>query len=467
MAVQATENSMPAQARATDPYFIAARLERLPVSAWHTKMRFIIGSALFFDAYDVLTIAFVLPVLIPAWHLVPAQIGALISVGFAGQILGSIFFGWLSERVGRIPVIITTILIFAFFSFACAGAWDFQSMLILRFLQGMGLGGETPVSQAYINEFAKAAKRGRFSMLTQPFFAGGICAGALLGAWVVPNFGWQWMFIIGGLPALITLPMRYLMPESPRWLVSRGRFDDADRSMKKIEAMVSENGAKPLPPIPANLPQAIQAPPRFAALFKGIYRRRTLSIWSLWFTDYFISYAVTGWLPSILTGTYKIPLAEALRYNFALTLVGLIASIICFGIVDRTGRKRVFVTAMSATAIGFFVLWFLSPLTVVMLMAVICVAWIGNAVVASGLPMYTAENYPNNLRALGGGCGGAWLRIAATISPFAIGYILPVAGIGAVFGMMGVVATIGAVICLKFSDETAGKTLEEISPSTV
>ena len=174
---------------AVTPEQIAARIERLPVSPWHLKLRVVMGIALFFDAFDALAIAYVLPVLIGMWKLAPAQIGLLISAGFAGQLIGAIFFGWLAERIGRIPAAVWTIGIFSVFSIVCAFSWSYPSMLVFRFIQGLGLGGEVPIAAAYIGEIAKADRRGRFFLLYQVVFAIGLAAVAVAATWVVPTLG--------------------------------------------------------------------------------------------------------------------------------------------------------------------------------------------------------------------------------------------------------------------------------------
>ena len=125
---------------------VAARLERLPLSSWQVRARIIIGTATFFDAFDALAIAYILPVLAPLWHLSPQQVGFLISAGFFGQLFGALFFGWVAERYGRMRALLGAIATFGLLSFACAFSWDYTSLLILRTLQGFGLGGEVPVA---------------------------------------------------------------------------------------------------------------------------------------------------------------------------------------------------------------------------------------------------------------------------------------------------------------------------------
>src|SRR5260370_30433277 len=201
---------------------IVARLERLPTSWWQVKARIIVGVATFFDAFDALAIASVLPVIVPLWKLTPPQIGLMISAGFLGQLLGALLFGWIAERYGRMTAMVWSIALFAVMSVVCALAWDYDSLLVLRTIQGIGLGGEVPVAAVFISELAKAQGRGRFVLLYELVFPIGLVAASLAGFWVVPHLRLQYMFVIGSLPALLALALRSLLPESPRWLAVHG-----------------------------------------------------------------------------------------------------------------------------------------------------------------------------------------------------------------------------------------------------
>src|ERR1700728_940924 len=290
-----------------DRYRIAARMERLPLSRWHNKLRLIVGSANFSDAFDALTVAYVLPALIPLWHIVPSEIGLLISIGYAGQVIGAVLSGALAEKYGRVPLMVGNLVLFSVMSLACILAQNYPALLALRFLQGIGLGGEVPIANTYISEFAQSTRRGRFVLLQQLMFPVGLTTVALVGVFLVPHWGWQWMFVLGALPALLALPMMRVLPESPRWLASRGRGEDADRVLTRIEALVSAQGTRPLPPVPPGVAPIVVSHARFKELFAGIYRKRTLSLWVLWFCAYGITYALTTWLPSIMRTVYHLP----------------------------------------------------------------------------------------------------------------------------------------------------------------
>ena len=225
---------------------LVARLERIPVTRRLLLIRIIIGSATFFDAYTVLVIAFAMPSLVEEWSLTPAWIGFILSAGYLGQLIGAVFFGWLAEKIGRLPTLLITILLFVSMDVACLFAWSGASMLIFRFFQGIGTGGEVPVASAYINEFIGAKKRGRFFLLYELIFPIGLLFAGLAGYFLVPLYGWRALFIVGLVPAVLMIPMRIFMPESPRWLASKGRIAKADKVISMLEREARKEG-KPLP----------------------------------------------------------------------------------------------------------------------------------------------------------------------------------------------------------------------------
>jgi MFS transporter, putative metabolite:H+ symporter len=448
-----------------DRYQIAARMERLPLSRWHNKMRLIVGSANFSDAFDALTVAYVLPALIPLWQLRPTEIGALISIGYAGQVIGGLLSGWLADKYGRVPVMVGNIILFSLMSFACILAQNYATLFTLRFVQGIGLGGEVPIANTYVSEFAKSKGRGRFVLMQQLMFPIGLTTVGLVGVFVVPLLGWQWLFVLGGLPVLLALPMIRVLPESPRWLASRGRDEEADRVLTQIEALVSANGAVPLPPIPTGVPPAVAAVGRFRDLFAGIYRQRTFSLWVLWFCAYGITYAMTGWMPSIMRTVYHQPVSQANLYGFVLNIVGLCVLLTAVFTIDRIGRKVAFAGGFLLAAIPLLIATFAPSLSALGLAALATLAFGAMGMIPGSLGMYTAENYPNHLRALGNGATSVSQRLSSVISPYLVGMILPAYGVGGVYGMFAVFAIVGGITCALFSVETAGKTLEELSPS--
>ena len=182
-------------------------------------------------------------------------------------------------------------------SLACGFAWSYESLLVLRLLQGLGLGAEVPVAATYISELAKAGGRGRFVLLFELVFPVGLVSAAVFGSWIVPTFGWQYLFFVGGVPALFALFMMRNLPESPRWLASRGRSMDASDAIAFIEKG-RERNRQTVAPVAPTLQFVGTKRPSWADLFGGVYLRRTLVIWVCWFATYFANYGLTTWLPT-------------------------------------------------------------------------------------------------------------------------------------------------------------------------
>jgi putative MFS transporter len=446
---------------------IAARLERLPYSSWHRNMRLIICSAWFFDAFDSITIAYVLPSLIAFWHLnppqIPQMIGSLIAVGFAGQLIGAIAFGWIAERWGRLNSMIVTLLIFTLGGLACAFTTSYDQMWWLRFIQGLGLGGEVPLMAAYVNEFAKAEGRGRFSLSAQVLFAIGLPVCALIGVYVVPRWGWQWMFIIGAVPALIAIPLRTMLPESPRWLASRGRFADADAALKRIENIGVKEG-KALPPLPRDLPAVSEVKPRIGDLFKGIYLKRTITVWLMWICAYVVTYGLTAWAPTLFNFVYHLPVDTSLTYGLILSVIGLGGALSIIYLIEALGRKSTFVIGFGVCSVPLLCFLFLGQLSALQTLLTVSGAFFFCSFLALGLATYTAEIYPTQLRALGGGVASAWQRAASMAGPIMVGWVLPHWGLNYVFVVFGVFSLLGCLITAFFAIETRGQVLERLSP---
>ena len=442
---------------------IAARLERLPYSRWHVRITIILGVAIFFDSFDSLAIAYVLPVIIRDWSIPPEQVGKLLSIANFGQALGAFAFGWIAERVGRVPAARITIALYAVMSFACAFAQNYDQLFWFRFVEGIGLGGEIPVASSYISEILRAQRRGSSFLAYQMIFPVGLLGAALAGAVVVPSFGWRWMFIIGAVPALIALALRYLCPESPRWLACKGRLREADEIVTRIERIVSRNGARPLPP-----PPRIEAPPaagstRPRELFEGRYVRRTLLVWVLWTSSYIISYGLQGWIPTLYRQVYHLTLQQSLNYAIAAPLGSVLGSLLCVFLIDRIGRRAWFIGAFLLSAVSLVGLWSIGARTALgMLLGYGFLSmWLGSMNMT--IFLYTAEIYPTRMRALGVSWASFWLRVAATVGPLVVGFGLPRYGIGGVFLIFSVFALTGTIAAI-FMVETRGRVLEEVSP---
>ncbi len=446
----------------TDNYRIAARLERLPASRWHNKLRFTIGCVNFWDAFDALTITYVLPALIPLWHMRPAEIGALISIGYAGQIVGGLVSGWLAERYGRVPLLTGNLVLFPLVSLACMAAQTYSVLMALRFLQGVGLGGEVPIANAYISEFANSEHRARFVLVQQTMFPLGLTMVALFGTFVVPLWGWRSMFVLGTLPILL-LPFVTALPESPRWMASRGYEKAADQVLTKIEMAVSQNGARPLPHIPDRVRPTLARKGRFRELFQPGLLGRTLSLWLLCSCTYLLTYAISGWLPSIMRSVFHQSVAVSNLHGFILNVAGLLGVVFAAFTLDRFGRKRSFSLSFLIGSIPLFAIALQKGLGPIAILTLATISFGITSIVPAAFGMFAAENYPNHLRAIGVGSASIPQRTASAIGPYLVGLILPVYGVSGVFAMFAAVAVIGGLTSLFLCTETAGRTLEDLA----
>ncbi|TQK03485.1 MFS transporter [Herbaspirillum sp. SJZ107] len=447
------------------------RLENVHMCRWHTRARIIMGSATFFDAFDALSLAFVLPVLIGLWKISPGQVGLLIAAGYLGQVAGALFFGWLAERIGRIRSAGITIGLMSVMSIGCALAGNINMLFLARFIQGIGVGGEVPVAATYINELSQAKGRGRFFLLYELIFPIGLMGAAQIGAYVVPRFGWEYMFLVGGIPGLVISFLVFRLSESPRWLIGRGRYAEADHIITSIEKVSPGRHLDPIKEAPAceartvELANTLQSKKKgsWKELFSPVYRTRTLIVWVLWASAYFVANGINNWLPSLYKTVYHLPLQESLRMASLSNVLSTCAVVCCALLIDRTGRRR---WAIGSFFIGGLLLVGLVMLgthsaTNVMILGSAAYAVMGTTTVM--LYLYTPEIYPTRIRAIGTGLATSWLRAASAAAPAIVGLVLAKDGISTVFLMFAGMTLVGLIAAWRMI-ETTNRSLEEISP---
>lgn len=447
------------------------RVENVPFCRWHTKTRIVMGTATFLDAFDALSLAFVLPVLVSLWHLSPGEVGLLIAAGYLGQVLGALFFGWLGEKWGRVPAVSTAVAVMSAMSIACAFAGNVHMLFALRFLQGIGVGGEVPVAATYINEMSQSKGRGRFFVLYELIFPLGLMVAAQLGAFLVPRYGWECLFLVGGLPGLVILAFMTRLPESPRWLASRGRWDEADRVIRTLEAATPrrhldvEQQPDEVCARVESLARGLQSTRRasWKELFSPLYRPRTLIVWVLWAASYFVANGINNWLPTLYKTVYHLPLQEALRLASITNVLSVCAVFTCAMLVDKVGRRRWASSSFIVSGLLLLALVATGAQSVwsVAILASAAYAVMGTTTVL--LYLYTPEIYPTRIRAIGTGLATSWLRAASAAAPALVGVMLSAQGVASVFLMFAAATVVGWLASRKMI-ETTDRALEEISP---
>jgi len=446
---------------------LIARMEQLSTSRWFVRARVVMGSATFFDAFNALSIAFVLPILVPLWHITPPEIGILIGASYVGQIVGALAFSWAAERYGRVRCAAAATAIFAAMSLACAGAGSFNALLICRFIQGIGVGGEMPVAAVYISELSKAHGRGRFFLLYEMIFPVGLMATGQVGALLVPLMGWQIMFLIGGLPGLLIAFLLLRLPESPRWLINKGRLAEADAVIARLEAASRKaDAAMPSAPVASTLPAQVPVPARargkWSELLSPAFRGRTLIVWVLWSTAFLVANSLNNWMPTLYTTVYHLDLPQALRAASMTNVAQVALVLLCAMVIDRTGRKYWMMGAFGCGAVLLSVLAFGGTQNVswVIVFSTLSYGLIGS--IAAVVYLYTPEIYPTRMRAIGTGVATSWLRVASAIGPTLIGFMLAKGGVDSVFLMFAGVAVLGLVASTQMI-ETRNRRLEDIA----
>ena len=225
---------------------VPARLDRLPWSRFHWLVVIALGATWILDGLEVTLVGSLSGAIeeSPVLHMNPAEIGLTASAYIAGAVLGALFFGYLTDRLGRKKLFTVTVGVYLVATIATGFSWNFWSFAFFRFLTGAGIGGEYSAINSAVQEFIPARRRGVTDLIVNGSFWVGAAIGALGSVAVLdprlfpPDIGWRFAFIIGGLLALVIIFLRHFLPESPRWLMTHGRPDEAERIVREIEATV-------------------------------------------------------------------------------------------------------------------------------------------------------------------------------------------------------------------------------------
>src|ERR1700686_3775734 len=251
------------------------RLDRLPSSSFHYRSFWLVGAGIFFDGYDLYIGGGVLASAVQTKFSTVPQNLQFISLTFVGMTLGALITGFVGDKMGRRFTYQINLLIFGLASLAAAFAQDMTQLIACRFVQGLGLGAEIVVGYSTLTEFVPPKTRGRWLSMMAFLGGAGFPGTRLLGFLIIPAFGWRPMFVIAGFGSLIVWYLRKNLPESPRWLESQGRTEEAEALMQQIEKESSGGGALPPVVVPAQVAQVDAAdmlkPPLLQRLLVGCW----------------------------------------------------------------------------------------------------------------------------------------------------------------------------------------------------
>ncbi len=438
-------------------------LDSVPLSRFHWRLLLVSGLGWMFDAMDVLIVGAVVAAVVREWGLSDAQGQFVNTANVAGLFFGALAAGWLADRIGRKAVFQITLLIYSVFTGLAALTANVAALMGLRFLAGLGLGGELPVASTLVSEFSPARRRGMMVVLLESFWAYGSVLAALIGFLIIPTWGWRLAFLIGALPAFYVFVLRRSLPESPRFLASQGRVAEAQAVVAEItrRAGAGEAGPTAPPAAAAGRPEV----PRVSELFSARYRGRTIALWVMWATMNFSYYGVFLWLP--LQFTRKgFSLDEALLYNLIIAFAQIPGYFTAAYLVERVGRKATLVAYLFLAAVGAV---FFGQVALVAQDVPAILFW-GSVISFFNLGAwgvvytYTPELYPTRLRGTGAGWAAAVGRVFAFLAPLSIAYQLTLfGGDQAVFVVFAAIMVLGGLIVLAIGPETRGRTLEELA----
>src|SRR6201987_5588089 len=216
---------------------VGERLERLPFGTFQYRLLLMGGLGYMFEAVDAAIIAFLLPVLRAQWHLTSVETGLLGSSTYFGFLFGALIGGGIADRYGRRNVMLWALVLFCVAALASAFVSDWHHFFALRVIGGVGMGAEAAIIAPFLSEFVGSQRRGSFTASLAGFFSFGFVSAALIGYFIVPidENGWRYALVVTALPIILVLWWRRALHESPRWLQSRGRYEEANAVMSSIE----------------------------------------------------------------------------------------------------------------------------------------------------------------------------------------------------------------------------------------
>ncbi|MFT9846868.1 MFS transporter [Aneurinibacillus sp. REN35] len=353
------------------------------------KIFVVAGLSWVFDAMDVGIISFIAAALIEEWYLTPTEAGWIGSINAIGMLIGAVVAGSLADRIGRNKVLMYTVLLFSVASGLAALSTTFAVFLVLRFIIGLGLGGELPVASTLVSEHVPAHKRGRMVVLLESFWAVGWILSAVIAYFIMPYWGWRSALVIGALPALLAIYMRWGLPDSPS-------FHNRDKKKTTIWKNIK-------------------------AVWSPKYARATAMLWILWLFVMFSYHGMFLWLPSIMV-MKGFGLIKSFGYVLLMTLTQLPGFFSAAWLVEKIGRKFVLVTYLLFAAISAFFFGTAETLPVLIASGMaLSFFYLG---VTGTTYAYTTDHYDSDIRATASGLANAAGRIGAIIGPLAVGYMV-------------------------------------------
>jgi MFS transporter, AAHS family, 4-hydroxybenzoate transporter len=425
---------------------VAEFIDAQPVGRFQLRLLLTCAAVLFLDGFDTTAIGYVAPSLAAEWHLTKGALGPVFSAGLFGLMIGALLFGPLADRIGRRKIIVFSTLAFGIGTLATAFVRDVNTLLAIRFLTGLGLGGAMPNAIALTSEFSPHRRRATMVMVMFCGFSVGAALGGFLAAGLIPHFGWRSVFIVGGAAPLLLVPVLALkLPESVRFLALTGR---ANARVAQLLAFINPKAVfAPATRFVVHEPELVGIP--VLHLFKAGRTLATLLLWVVFFMSLLDLYFMSNWLPTVLNDLGA-SVSEAAAIGSMLQVGGVVGTFALGNIIDRFSFRALallyFVAVFAVGAIGqlghsaAFV-------TTAIFVAGFCI--VGGQIAANAL---AAGFYPTSVRASGVGWALGIGRVGSIVGPLVGGALMTLKwSTGAVFMAAAAAAMCAALAAFSLS----------------
>lgn len=454
-------------AHAFDRPSVASRLERLPMTRYQRTLFGIIATAWFFDSMDLGIMTFMLGSIRTEFGLSSTQAGLLASSSFFGMFLGAAIAGMLADRFGRKPVFQLSMVFWGVGSLMCGLSDNVNELMAYRVLLGFGMGMEFPIGLAMVSELVPAKSRGRYVAVLEGFWPLGFIVAGITAYLCLSLIGWRGIFIALAVPSVFVFIVRRMVPESPRWLEAVGRTPEADAVTANFEQRVlAASKLTSLPPIPAAAPQEKPQPRTalFAELWKGVYAKRTVMLWTLWFFALLGYYGLTSWLGALLQQA-GYPVTKSVLYTVLISLAGIPGFIFSAWLLEAWGRKGTCVLMLLGSAVAAYFYGQAASTHAPVAELITCGLCMQFFLFGmwSVLYAYTPELYPTRSRGTGAGFASSIGRVGSLVGPYLVGVLLPMTGQAGIFTLGAASFVIAALVVVLLGVETKGQSLEALS----
>lgn len=455
---------------------IAARLDRLPSAraVWTIIVLISLGGV--FEFYDLFFTAYVAPGMRASGLFTPQSLGVFAALGaarisgfgtfvfatFAGLWVGVVAFSHSADRFGRKTAFTASLLWYVAATAVMACQRTGQWLNLWRFAAGIGFGVQLVTVDAYLVEITPRALRGRAFAVNQCICFAVVPVVALLSWRLVPLApfglaGWRWVVLFGSVGALAVWFLRAGIPESPRWLASRGRLEEAERIVAELERRVRSEGRTLAPPAPARAPASPRA--RLADLFAARYRGRTLMLSIFNAAQVIGFYGFNSWLPTLLTAR-GIEITLSLKYAFVIALAQPFGPLLGLLFADRIERRTQIIGGLACMGAAMAAFALARAPSVLILIGIAFT--LAANVMSYAYHGYQAELFPTHIRSRAVGFVYSWSRLAAAFAGLMVGFLLARGGIAAVAVFIAGAMALGIAVIARLGPATQGLALEEL-----